>query len=263
MTETPPIDLTSILEANQSQFLRAYGEATAYAQLSWQLSEATKNIDKLPALPVVLSWQIHEGQQIADFARSRYRHISWYYTLMKICTAAEEYFLAPCMVFEWARHSENGRILLKQLQNAQEELLTTNEHYWRKFKRDCGVKVELGPYMDSILKLRNCIAHRGGVVGQRDIDRQSQKLDVKWLDSYVSFEGREITELPFHAKEDGTMTVKRREKIMSLPLGEEIEFSLQDILSIHFTVLDVVTEAHNASVKRLTEIFKDTRMAGK
>lgn len=258
MAKTPPINLTSVLESNQSQFLKAYGEATAYAQLSWQISEAAKDIDNLPTLPVILSWQIHDGQQVVDFARSRYRHISWYYTLMKICTAAEEYFLAPCMVFEWVRQSKNGQISYQQLQNSQDGLHATNEHYWRKFKRDCGIKVELGPYMDSILKIRNCIAHRGGVVGQRDIDQQSKKLDVKWLDYYVSFEGQEVTELPFHTKDGGTMTVNRREKALSLSLGQEIEFSLQDILSIHFNVLDVVTQAHNASLKRLTEIVENT-----
>lgn len=258
MEKAPPVSLDRFLKANHDQFVQAYGEATAYAQLSWQISEATREADTLPALPVIIGWQIHEGQQVVDFARSRYRQISWHHTLMKVCTAAEEYFLAPCMVFEWVRQSKNGRISLQELQDTQEELLATNEHYWRKFKRECGVEIELGLYMDSILRIRNCIAHRGGVVGQRDIDENTGRFDVKWLDFYAAFEGREVTELPFHTRDGGKLTVNWREKAISLFQGQRIEFSLQDILSIHFTVHNIVAQAHNGSIKKLIQLIERT-----
>lgn len=100
------------------------------------------------------------------------------------------------------------------------------------------------PLSDEILSLnlaRNCLSHRGGIVGQEDLrDRAEKGLLVKWKRLELTASGQKgerVLELPGRVEAGETISLHFASSARMVPLGERIRFLPQELIDIAFTFL--------------------------
>lgn len=90
----------------------------------------------------------------------------------------------------------------------------------------------------SINVARNCLGHRSGIVGERDITHNGM-LVVMWLgmDTVVQTEGKEIPfEPPMYLENGGTMVTRLVRRTSEFHLGSRITFNEREFSEIAWTI---------------------------
>lgn len=94
-------------------------------------------------------------------------------------------------------------------------------------------------YVLSINKARNCLVHRGGIVGQKDV-RSGGVLKVSWLTISLTLQ-TESGEVPVKVgqtiKEGGTLTLKISDAEKVFSLGEQVKFTAEEFAEICWTLV--------------------------
>jgi len=86
----------------------------------------------------------------------------------------------------------------------------------------------------SINATRNCMAHRGGVVSQKDVNCEDG-LKIKWMKLTLVIQdedGEKEVVPPFVAEKDSVLGVRNREEVKVFPLGSQVEFTVQEFSDI-------------------------------
>lgn len=111
-----------------------------------------------------------------------------------------------------------------------------------KFKMladDHGVAVDpvLEAQFRSINQLRNCLVHRGGIVGAKDVDTGSEVFEVRWRTMELLIdEGDGLAPLEFGKvfEKGGDLCVRITDKSRAFRLGETIEISETEFAGMMF-----------------------------
>lgn len=101
----------------------------------------------------------------------------------------------------------------------------------------------------SINKVRNCLVHRNGIVGRKDITN-TNSLDLKWnsLVNYSKMDGKDI-ELSYNHRKDkiilDNFSIQRKQNIKSYALNDEIKFNINEINGLSYTCSEFVLKLMN------------------
>jgi hypothetical protein len=94
--------------------------------------------------------------------------------------------------------------------------------------------LEFTPEMQSLQDVRNCLEHRGGVVGEKDLDAAGKLRLV--LPTLVPFANEETGAVELHAgyyaKKNTEIVVKRISREREYALGERFAFTAQEFSEI-------------------------------
>lgn len=93
----------------------------------------------------------------------------------------------------------------------------------------------------SINAMRNCFVHRGGQVGNIDIDA-SGSLHLKWrqMTPYVEVDGvTSELKLPFYAEKETLMTIEIQSKTKAFAVGEGISVTLGEFTGVCWTIFTI------------------------
>ena len=108
-----------------------------------------------------------------------------------------------------------------------------------------GIVPSLMPQVETIVVARNCLVHRRGVVGERDINHKTPEgdsLKVEWLAPQfvvTSPDGGErvITELPFVVKGGGTIVLRQMASSRTFRRGETVDLTASEFNNVCWTLL--------------------------
>ena len=118
------------------------------------------------------------------------------------------------------------------------------------------VRPELSDAIFTINAARNCLSHRGGIVGQKDLKSRSDSgLVVEWRRyELVSGTGdsARVLEVPATVEAGETISVRIVETGKEIPLGERITFAASEFLEIVMTFLFFAVQISD-SIRKLQE----------
>lgn len=109
-------------------------------------------------------------------------------------------------------------------------------------KDQLGIETSKGKYLISISKTRNCLAHRRGIVSQRDVNSDGALHVVWWaLDLFAETpEGKEISLMPplpnggIRLDEGGKVKSRFTDREREFHLGQVLELTTRDLAEICF-----------------------------
>lgn len=100
----------------------------------------------------------------------------------------------------------------------------------------------------SINQVRNCLVHRHGIVGDKDIKNSAtSELSLKWitLKIWVEIEGKQV-EMSYDLRKDGisvdSMSFKQVPRERAFRLGEKVLINIDEFNDISFTCSSFVSE---------------------
>jgi hypothetical protein len=108
-----------------------------------------------------------------------------------------------------------------------------------KVQAGLSSKLTWAPELASFQKLRNCLEHRGGIVGERDIDDTgSLNVRLPYLEIGIIGDDGELTPIPFHVplERDSHFGVRLSVRVESFAVGQAIAFSPSRVREIAFSV---------------------------
>ena len=79
--------------------------------------------------------------------------------------------------------------------------------------------------------LRRCLLHRGGIVGQEDVDDDGL-LTAVWRRPILSVDGKHISALPFYIHKGGTLGVRLADEIRSWHVDDRLQLTAQNCQNI-------------------------------
>lgn len=158
----------------------------------------------------------------------------------ELCESLEEYLTRLYEVAALIHASQDGKIPAGFVLDIPKDFLMKG--LARKFEilRDAfDVGPSLPAHLSTLWDVRNCLSHRRGFVGEKDLN-ESGRLVVRWrgIDTlYVAADGSErLLEVefePFNVGEGGGhIAVRLAERVREFSLGERIVLSAHDLSEI-------------------------------
>lgn len=86
-------------------------------------------------------------------------------------------------------------------------------------------------WFTSVYDLRRCLVHRGGIVGQDDVD-DTWLLTWVWGKLILSFDGKDVPALPFYAEKGGTLSIRFGDEVHKWHPGKKLRLSAEDCQNI-------------------------------
>jgi hypothetical protein len=145
-------------------------------------------------------------------------------------------------VFALLESRVDGRISVEKYNNA----LVERDHYFHEFDlptkiahfdKVYGVTIDptLADQMLSINRARNCLVHRGGVVGPKDL-KGINIFKIKWRKWNLVFVGEDGIEKPLRFDEPmgsaGHIVIRVEDTERLFAVGERLGFTIDDLVSI-------------------------------
>lgn len=120
--------------------------------------------------------------------------------------------------------------------------------------------------LSSMNRMRNCYAHRRGLVGQRDLDEQGDRMTIRWNAFEMQVEepdGNIIREAELYNRvleNGGTVQLKVVERIHTFQAGEELMLIKRDLKEICLSALMIGQRMFHITVEQAREsgILKDS-----
>ena len=137
---------------------------------------------------------------------------------------------------EVVKGSDHGK--LREVAKRFHRLSLADKLTWLSAQQDFNLSSEKMEEIISINVARNCLGHRAGVVGDRDIT-EDDKLVVRWLglDMMIATDGVEIPlVLPMYVEKGGTAILRAVRRIRGYSRGDVISFDGKDFSEIAWTV---------------------------
>ncbi|MBA1145894.1 hypothetical protein H0Z60_02365 [Ectothiorhodospiraceae bacterium WFHF3C12] len=101
-----------------------------------------------------------------------------------------------------------------------------------------GIRLRHTESFVSLGQARNCLVHRRGIVGERDL-REASHLTVRWLGPdliLTQSDGGEVSlrgeNLPFHVEQESMLGIRMVERERAFGIGEKVSFSTGDLAEI-------------------------------
>ena len=91
-------------------------------------------------------------------------------------------------------------------------------------------------WFHGLYDLRNCLAHRSGVVTRQDVRPPKNELTIRWLRSTVSTSGDAVAELPRTFKAAEQLEFRWTDEPRSWRLGQRVELTASDSQDIAYTL---------------------------
>jgi hypothetical protein len=240
----PQISVNLNLAALLGRINRALEEASRFVSLG-----LTKSTDTIVTEPASFSIQFNSG-----LSWSREEEIlAWRHWILKngfrdiaelISVVLEEahqvltfYALISRQTAGEALHATELAIRDKDISRFH-RLSLSDKLDWVLAQRDFVLPDEKLEEIKSINAARNCLGHRSGIVGERDIT-QDNMLVVKWLglDTAVEVEGVEIPlELPMHLEKGGNVITRFVRRTREFQVGDRIALDEREFSEIAWTI---------------------------
>ncbi len=83
----------------------------------------------------------------------------------------------------------------------------------------------------SVYSLRKCLLHRGGTIGQEDVDDKGL-LTAVWRRPVLSVDGEDIPALPFRVEAGGKVAIRFADEVRSWRTGDRLQLTAQDCQNI-------------------------------
>lgn len=107
----------------------------------------------------------------------------------------------------------------------------------------------------SVYGLRTCLVHRGGIVGQEDVDDKGL-LTAVWRRPILSVDGEDISGLPFYVEKGGTLAIRFADEIRSWHVGERLQLIAQDCQNIGLSLAIFAGQIADGLQKGLATMLK-------
>lgn len=117
------------------------------------------------------------------------------------------------------------------------------------------IKPKFGEEVLSVNTARNCLVHRGGIVGNKDINNKNT-LEVKWMRLAMILQnedGENELILGQRVEKDGVIAIRNQEELRAFSVGEHVKFSVEEFYSAVWTLFlfgnDLVQEIRDFGLK--------------
>lgn len=253
---TPQFNIRLFLERGFNHFNRSFYESTTFSRIGEQLAALGTGVE-LPPSPVVLKFGPSDEEHIQEFVQGNFNLFVQYFSLLALCAATEQFYLIACMTIEFALRAQNngGQISGTEINEIQNQLLVqSRRHTWYKFK-EYGLALTYTPHFESLLSVRNCLAHRHGVVDRRDL-RDSSELEATWFTYDLVLNDTIIESIPFDTKEGGTLGIKINAVKRTWRPSDRIKLTSKELFDMNFTIWHSVAESHKKTAEHIAGLLK-------
>ena len=120
---------------------------------------------------------------------------------------------------------------------------------------NCDISSTSGiKWFRSVYGLRKCLLHRGGVVGEEDINDKGI-LTATWRKSVLSVNGKDITALPILVKKGGMLAISMVDEVRTWHTGEKLKLTAQDCQDIGMSLATFAGQITNELNKGLVALL--------
>lgn len=106
----------------------------------------------------------------------------------------------------------------------------------------------------SVYSLRKCLLHRGGAIGQDDVDDKGL-LTTVWRRPVLSVNGEDVSALPLIVKEGGTLEMRFNDEVRTWNVGERLQLTAQDCQDIGMSLAFFASQINNELNKGLAAMI--------
>ncbi len=235
-------DFGEMVQSVYLNFRASLSEASSYVQLSSQYSKLDLKVEELPKIGTPFTFTSPgDDRRPLEAIKDQYLSISCAHAFILAMISFEELLKAPMFIFEIISDDivQLGKINFGSLLKTREKYLEKfNEvGVYQKFQNQLNQhkkKIEFEDSMNSLRILRNCIAHRHGIVSLKET-KKTEIFSPLWY--------KPILDLANLSRE-----IKERFRVIDLPikgfvpkknqyqLGEKITLTLEDTMELFFTI---------------------------
>jgi len=243
------IDLGAQLDAALDALYHSLGECTAFAELGESVGKLPPSTP-LPEADVIIRflWGRPTDQSLPppwEIVGSRFPVYSARYAVLGMVTATEVFLARLRLLTRVVRemHQAGGTMLGERFNSlvSDERKKASRTSVERLIKTvlsnvgipPAGVQHRIDHIM-SIYKLRVCLSHREGIVGQEDVDKEH--FTATWLKVVPEVDGVPVTQLPALIPGGAELSAPIREETRQWSIGEPIELTAKDCHHIAMTL---------------------------
>lgn len=246
----PPDELSRRLVSAYSNACESIGRAATIAVLSERVSKLPPGSDlpsfQEPVAEARATLGLSPNQHLSDpwpSMRGEFsRHCSRYAVLAMV-TACEGFLQRAYKYAVLGRSLSDGQVtgrisdlltsVVKHVRRTTAEKLA-----WEAFEllELPAPAVPARACFSSIYALRNCLVHRGGLVGVEDIAEQSS-LTAEWMHVAIEVSGTEVRTLPADVPPNEPLRMPIRLVTKAWHLGDSVELNAKDCQDIAFTLI--------------------------
>ena len=212
---------------------------TAFAELSERFSQIPDEYE-LPRTGRV--FQLRDPQA-KSLSRSDFVWMSARMVAVSLISCTESYLTDLFVIRRWVESviEGNGQLDGETANTIRRRVLSQEA---RTSPGNLTAKIVLNPssdltranaWLDSIYRLRVCLAHRNGVVDVPDVDGNDQLVTL-WRKTRLYLEGEEITRLPTPVKKGQVITIQLSDESRTYAVGQSINVSMQDCHDMAFSL---------------------------
>jgi len=254
----PAINAKDALDYIHAVMLSNMARAAGFALLGNRIQKVLPALD-LPPPDVVVHFQAERLKHEA----ARFENWCIQYSLVSMISACERYLrdvsVLVCLVME--QSGSGGRIQRAAVTRICNEAEKDTSGLWKLLTNLFAALgrpetvIEGRGRFTSLDKIRNCIIHRRGVVGDLDVGKNGM-LEAAWRKTTMTDpDGQIVTSLPFKAEKGGEFSVTVTEQKRSWKKGEQIALSVQDCQDMAFTLAEFCSQVQDQVANRLRDLL--------
>lgn len=255
------IDLIKWMNDGLLRFNDFLIEASNFSALSKQITDSIKAETDLSPITAPFRFAGTEASPFAAIGMN-YGNLCHRSAILTVLLGVEEFLFAPYLALLLAKAGKDsgGLVPQKTTDDIIEECNRQKRrgHIWYKFEKESkilGLSFANEEQFESLIHMRNCLVHRGGLVTHEDI-KDKNILIVTWIEAKLFADETEILRLPVGPfNEPKQIRLKMNKNFREYRLGDRIVFNDTDVQSICWTAHQFVNDVVRKCAHSLVETY--------
>jgi hypothetical protein len=243
-----PLDLRE----PKAKFLKRWHELSAFTGIAYHIGRSDRSVlFELPPLEFAAEVRLPTGFDREQMLKLKGDFAFWTVAqMLRDLTEAFEHALAPPFVYSLRRKAASGDLakdkVLKLCKTFERGGLAEKSAY---VQEHLGIGIPKVEQIDSLHRIRHCLAQRSGIVARRDCDEGCDYVELRWtkLVAYVFYpDGRQEQARPGAAPPPGgELGVRAEEGRLRVDIGHRVTLSGALLSEVLTTYAIAVGEFYN------------------
>jgi len=195
-----------------------------------------------------------QGGKLYSQVRERFGSYCANYSLVCMIGVCEQYLRQLHLLAELAveQARSEGPIGGDKFEQIRKKAAKDTSRLWRVFEELLEIlgkeraEVHSRKWLSSLDAIRNCIVHRGGVVGDGDANRRGE-FATTWRRTTLVVDGEPIPSLPFVVNAGQMLSVRFEDRVRSWHVGETVQLTANDCQDMAFTLSYFLLRSEDSS----------------
>ena len=250
------LELAPILNKAYSIFVDGLYEASFYTGFNGQLRQLLESGQDIP--DSVVPFKLGESKK--STIKMTFQEYGNRYAVLAGIISVENLLLTPLIMLRVLKQAlKEGLVTVEHLNRIQiaSKKNVKHKHVWDLLKNEDEQfqNSQLEPHFTSLRYARNCLAHRGGLVSDLDLNGK-ELFEIKWIDITLGVNGQPINRLPFQVNQGGNLEIIQKEKTVTYKEGQKINLSERDTHSILWTLLQFGESVNRQTANLVQSMLK-------